>query len=63
MPTASKAPAITVEQYEGFEGYPGLRDELIYGEIVLSPQRKPVHQQVAGNLLSACCRSCWQVAF
>jgi hypothetical protein len=23
-----KAPPITVEQYEGFEGFPGLRDEL-----------------------------------
>ena len=45
-----KAPPITVEQYEAFEGYPGLRDELIDGEIVLSPQPKPFHQQVAKNI-------------
>src|SRR5450755_4309493 len=45
-----KAPPITVEQYEAFEGYPGLRDELIDGEIALSPQPKPFHQQVAKNI-------------
>ena len=43
-------PPISVEQYERFEGYPGLKDELIWGEIVLSPQPKPRHQQVAKNL-------------
>jgi Uma2 family endonuclease len=45
-----KAPPITVEQYEHFEGYPGLRDELIFGEIVMSPQPKPLHQQIAENV-------------
>ena len=45
-----KAPPITVEQYEAFEGFPGLRDELINGEIVLSPQPKPLHQQVSENI-------------
>lgn len=45
-----KGPPITVEQYEAFEGFPGLRDELINGEIVLSPQPKPLHQQVAENI-------------
>ena len=47
-----KAPPITVEQYEAFEGFPGLRDELINGEIVLSPQPKPLHQQIAENIQS-----------
>ena len=47
---ARKAPPITVEQYEGFEGYSGLRDELIYGEIVMAPRAKPWHQQLAQNL-------------
>jgi hypothetical protein len=41
MATAFKAPPITVQQYEAFQGYPGLKDELIYGEIILSPQPKP----------------------
>jgi Uma2 family endonuclease len=41
---------ITVEQYECFEGYQGLREELINGEIVLSPQPKPLHQQIAKNI-------------
>ncbi len=50
MATSPKAPPITIEQYEQFEGYPGLRDELIYGEIVMSPQPKPLHQQVARNV-------------
>ena len=43
------SPPITIEQYEGFEGFPGLRDELINGAIVLSPQPKPLHQQVSEN--------------
>jgi Uma2 family endonuclease len=46
---ASIAAPITVEQYEHFEGYPGLRDELINGRIVLSPQPKPLHQEVVEN--------------
>jgi Uma2 family endonuclease len=46
----AKAPPITVEQYEAFEGFPGLRDELINGEIVLSPQPKPLHQQISENI-------------
>jgi Uma2 family endonuclease len=45
-----KPPPITVEQYEAFEGYPGLRDELINGEIILSPQPKPLHQQISENI-------------
>jgi len=51
MATAFKAPPITVQQYEAFQGYPGLKDELIYGEIILSPQPKPLHQRVVKNLL------------
>ena len=50
MSTSLKVPPITVDQYEGFEGYPGLKDELIYGAIYLSPQAKPLHQQVAKNV-------------
>ena len=50
MATAVAAPPITVEQYLGFEGYPGLKDELINGRIVLSPQPKPHHQQVVKNI-------------
>lgn len=50
---------ITVAQYEhSFEGYRGLRDELINGRIVMSPKAKPLHQQVRMNivrLLEAAC--------
>ena len=35
MATVPKAPPITIEQFEQFEGYPGLRDELIHGRIVI----------------------------
>jgi len=41
---------ITIEQYEAFEGYPGLKDELILGKIILSPQPKPLHRQVTQNI-------------
>jgi len=51
MASAFKAPPITVEQYEAFEGYPGLKDELIYGEIILSPQPKPLHQRAVRKVL------------
>jgi Uma2 family endonuclease len=44
------SPPITVEQYQRFEGYPGLKDELINGQIVLSPQPKPLHQQITKNI-------------
>lgn len=50
MATAATIPPISVEQYLGFKGYPGLRDELINGEIVLSPQPKPHHQEIVENL-------------
>ena len=50
MSAASTPVPITVEQYEHFEGYPGLRDELIYGEIVMSPQAKPLHQEIVRNV-------------
>lgn len=51
MSTARQPVApITVEQYERFEGYPGLRDELIYGEIVMSPQAKPLHQETVRSI-------------
>lgn len=50
MATVSVVPPITVEQYLGFEGYPGLRDELINGEIVLSPQPKAHQREVAYNV-------------
>ena len=43
-------PPITADQYEAFEGFLGLRDELIDGRIVLSPQPKPLHQQLADNI-------------
>ena len=50
MATATVAPPITVEQYLGFQGYPGLRDELINGRIVLSPQPKAHHQEVVHSV-------------
>ena len=50
MSTVLKAPPITIEQYEHFQGYPGLRDELLYGEIVMSPHPKPLHQQIGKRI-------------
>jgi Uma2 family endonuclease len=51
---------IMVEQYEhSFAGVPGFRDELINGRIVMTPDAKPLHQQVQQNirrLLDAACK-------
>lgn len=43
-------PPITFEQYEGFEAPEGYRDELIHGRIVVSPEPKALHYDVADNL-------------
>jgi Uma2 family endonuclease len=50
MSSTVKAPPITVRQYLGFQSPPGFRDELINGEIVVSPEPKPLHHDVAENL-------------
>jgi Uma2 family endonuclease len=50
MSSASKHPPITVEQYLGFKAPKGYRDELIEGEIVVSPGPKPQHHDVALNI-------------
>lgn len=50
MSTQATTHPITVEQYEEFDGYPGLRDELIYGRIVMNPQPKVPHQHVRKNI-------------
>ena len=50
METVTEAPPITVEQFLGFEPPPGYRAELLGGKIIVSPEPKPIHQQVASNL-------------
>lgn len=50
MSSATKAPPITVQQYLGFESPPGFRDELINGRIIVSPEPKPLHHDVALNV-------------
>ena len=50
MSSSIKAPPISVEQYLGFQSPPGFRDELINGEIVVSPEPKPLHHDVAENI-------------
>ena len=50
MSSATKAPPITVQQYLGFQSPPGFRDELINGRIIVSPERKPLHHDVALNI-------------
>ena len=49
MGTVTKAPPITVEQFLGFEPPPGYRAELLDGEIIVSPEPKPIHQQIVTN--------------
>jgi Uma2 family endonuclease len=50
MASAISAPPITIEQYLGFESPEGYHDELINGRIVVSPDPKPLHLDVAENL-------------
>ena len=58
MASALSAPPITIEQYLAFESPDGYRDELINGRIIVSPEAKPLHSDVADNLyelLKAAC--------
>jgi Uma2 family endonuclease len=58
MVSALSAPPITIEQYLTFESPDGYRDELINGRIIVSPEAKPRHSDVADNLcelLKAAC--------
>jgi Uma2 family endonuclease len=50
MSSTAKAPPITVRQYLGFRSPPGFRDELINGKIIVSPEPKPLHHDVAENI-------------
>ncbi len=50
MASALSAPPITIEQYLTFESPEGYRDELINGKIIVSPEAKPLHFDIAENL-------------
>jgi Uma2 family endonuclease len=50
METVVEAPPITVEQFLGFEPPPGYRAELLDGKIIVSPEPKPIHQQIVFNI-------------
>jgi Uma2 family endonuclease len=50
MAAALSPPPITIEQYLAFESPDGYRDELINGRIIVSPEAKPLHSDVADNL-------------
>ncbi len=65
MAAALSAPPITIEQYLTFESPDGYRDELINGRIIVSPEAKPLHSDVAENLYellkAACNRKLYKV--
>lgn len=50
MASAPFTPPITIEQYLTFKSPEGFRDELINGRIVVSPEPKLLHFDVADNL-------------
>ena len=58
MASGIHVPPITFEQYEQFESPNGYRDELINGRIVVSPEAKPLHSQVAANVHELLKRVC-----
>jgi Uma2 family endonuclease len=41
---------ITIKEYLKFKAPPGFRDELVYGRIIVSPEPKVLHFQIADNL-------------
>lgn len=41
---------VSIEEYLSYEAPPGFRDELIEGEIILSPDPKPLHATICENL-------------
>ena len=42
---------MSIEEYLSYEAPPGFRDELIEGEVILSPDPKPLHSTICKNLL------------
>ena len=50
MSSAASVPPITIEQYLSFNAPAGFRDELIEGEIILSPDAKALHQEIAHRI-------------
>jgi Uma2 family endonuclease len=50
MASALPIPPITIDQYLAFEAPEGFRDELINGRIIVSPEPKALHYDVADNL-------------
>jgi Uma2 family endonuclease len=44
------ASPVTIRQYLNFRAPAGFRDELLYGQIVLSPEPEPLHFDIAENL-------------
>jgi Uma2 family endonuclease len=66
MASALSAPPITIEQYLAFESPDGYRDELINGRIIVSPEPKALHFDVAENVIdllkSACSKKPHKVA-
>jgi Uma2 family endonuclease len=50
MASAISAPPITIDQYLLFKSPAGYHDELINGRIIVSPDPKPLHLDIAENL-------------
>lgn len=44
------ATRVSIEEYLSYEAPPGFQDELIEGEIILSPDPKPLHSTICENL-------------
>ena len=50
MATAIASQPVTIREYLKFKSPEGFRDELIYGKIIVSPEPKILHFQIADNL-------------
>jgi Uma2 family endonuclease len=63
--TTNTHPIMVAQYINSFEGIPGMRDELINGRIVMTPQPKPLHQHIRKNierLLDPACAAAHYIA-
>jgi Uma2 family endonuclease len=65
MATSLASGPVTIKQYLKFKAPAGYRDELVFGRIIVSPEPKPLHFDIADNIykpLSAAAGKKWKVA-
>jgi Uma2 family endonuclease len=55
MASALSSHPVTIKEYLKFKAPAGYRDELVYGRIIVSPEPKPLHFDIADNIYKLLC--------